>query len=173
MKMATFTPLPPLPPLPPIPLPGRDAQGKRTLFPSEKPNFLACKNSDKDIWKVGLTFKHQDLDVIFGDLKPDQVMGSIFNPKVNEQLSRSIIIPSQHLKVSKPGAGKFEQPEPKVLKYGGNGPFDGTLNSHRPQIAGVKNHRFKEYLKKYFPKENVIMQPMETVMKSKLFKTCE
>lgn len=95
--------------------------------------------------------------MVFGELKPDQLFGSIFNTFPDP--SRSIIIPSQRRHGEKNDHGVTE------LKSGGPGPFSGALNSHRNQLPGIKNSRFKEYLKKYFPRENVVMQPLENMIR--------
>lgn len=154
----TFPPLPPLPPLPPM----LEQAGQNHHSPApnvDKIDFNACKNSDKEIWKAGLGIDNRELEVVFGELKPDQLLGTMFNAFPDP--GRSIIIPAHRKRGDRTESGVTE------LKSGGPGPFSGALNSHRNQLPGIKNSRFKEYLKKYFPKEDVVMQPLENMIKCK------
>uniref|UniRef100_A0A0V0J9C8 Uncharacterized protein n=1 Tax=Schistocephalus solidus TaxID=70667 RepID=A0A0V0J9C8_SCHSO len=60
-----------------------------------------------------------------------------------------------------------------TLKKGGTGPFQGALMSRKQQLSGIRNARFREYLSKYFPRDNVIMRPMEHIIEGITEGTCQ
>uniref|UniRef100_A0A5K3FIS7 Reverse transcriptase domain-containing protein n=1 Tax=Mesocestoides corti TaxID=53468 RepID=A0A5K3FIS7_MESCO len=157
MRFNTFPPPPPLPPLPPILDSAREVNHHSSVLNNERIDLIACRNSDKEIWKAGLDNNKGELEVVFGELKTDQLFGATLSSFPDP--GRSIIIPSRNQHGDKGDCRVTE------LKSGGPGPFSGALNSHRSQLPGIKNSRFKEYLKKYFPKENVVMQPLENMIR--------
>ena len=158
MRRGTFPPPPPLEPLPPPLRPSSKAN--QTAPPiKETIDLRASLSSDMEIWKAGLDGNKGEMDVVFGELKPDQFLGKMLVRFPDP--SRSIIIPS-HQRQGGKGDNMVTE-----LKCSSSGPFRGALNSRRDQLPGIKNSRFREYLKRYFPRENVVMQPLENVIRSK------
>ncbi len=50
----------------------------------------------KEIWKAGLDITSNELDMVFGDLKPEHVLRDM-NPQFAEVLNKFIIIPGMPL----------------------------------------------------------------------------
>ncbi|KAL5103334.1 hypothetical protein TcWFU_001474 [Taenia crassiceps] len=157
MRHGTFPPPPPLPPLP-SPTKSTVTCNPASMPPTKGIDLRASRNSDAAIWKAGLDVSKGELEVVFGELKPDQLANKVKSkfPDPN----RSIIIPS-HQQPGNRGDNNVTK-----LKTASGMPFAGALNSSRNQLPGIKNSRFKEYLQRYFPRENVIMQPLENVIRS-------
>ncbi|VDK39468.1 unnamed protein product [Taenia asiatica] len=159
MRHGTFPPPPPLQPLP-SPTTSNGTSNPASMPPTKGIDLRASRNSDAAIWKAGLDVSKGELEVVFGELKPDQIANKV-NSKFPDP-NRSIIIPS-HQQPGNRGDNSVTE-----LKTASGIPFRGALNSSRNQLPGIKNSRFKEYLQRYFPRENVIMQPLENVIRSVL-----
>nr|VZI35596.1 unnamed protein product [Spirometra erinaceieuropaei] len=121
------------------------------------------KNSDQKIWKAGLEGDEHELDVVFGEVRQEEFFGPGIKPEMIDACSKSIFIP-RPVRTTKSDSVNDGDEGAVTLKKGGTGPFQGALMSRKPQLRGIRNARFREYLNKYFPRDNVIMQPMQHII---------
>ncbi|VDN12188.1 unnamed protein product [Dibothriocephalus latus] len=122
------------------------------------------KNTDQKIWKAGLDGDERELDVVFGEVKQDDFFAPGIRPEMIDACSKSIFIPKPIRRTQSDPTSDGDDGGAVALKKGGTGPFQGALLSRKQQLNGIRNVRFREYLNKYFPRDNVIMQPMEHII---------
>uniref|UniRef100_A0A0X3NH51 Uncharacterized protein n=2 Tax=Schistocephalus solidus TaxID=70667 RepID=A0A0X3NH51_SCHSO len=135
------------------------------VAPIEGATLDACQRSNKEIWKSGLSYDSRELDVIFGELRPEHFFLSGVNPKLMDAYCRSIVIPKSRAQLQVQGA-KGDGNRSMFLNRDGLQVPKSTLDGGTARLPVMENQRFKAYLRKYFPHDNVIVQPMDQIMQN-------
>ncbi|VDN18008.1 unnamed protein product [Dibothriocephalus latus] len=126
----------------------------------------ACQRSNKEIWKAGLSYDSRELDVVFGELRPEHFFLSGVSPKLMDAYCRSIVIPKSRTRLQIQGANG-DGNRPVFLNKDGLQVPKSTADGGTTRLPAMENQRFKAYLRKYFPHDNIVVQPMDQIMKSK------
>ncbi|KAL7058277.1 hypothetical protein AAHC03_016554 [Spirometra sp. Aus1] len=136
-----------------------------TVAPIDGTTLEACQRSNKEIWKTGLSYDSRELDVVFGELRPEHFFLSGVNPKLMDAYCRSIVIPKSRVQIQGQGANG-DGSRSLLPKRDGLQLAKSIVYGEKGKHSTMENQRFKAYLRKYFPHDNVVVQPMDQIMQN-------